>query len=298
MNVKTVYEQVQYEIDTALLETALTRIESIPGQGTVDLVVADDLDSAIRKRLTGAEAENFSTGRISGTVGAKTLALENRGCAIVVNAKYLIPGIAAAAELDVPRVFEHEGWHAALIERREDARTSFKRLCLDGSRGHFLGQSVVIAEEFRVEKALAERGIRIEASSGLSIPEVLLEFERSLGSADSSLFQGDVRLAFDTVFGAFNALTTALSYLAADDIVFDDSSWLALEPAGWAKHVGDFWDELVDELTDLPSAAVPLDAERLDSYAEKLADLLDDWFEAIGYQLSDLPDGGLYFESL
>jgi hypothetical protein len=41
MNVKTVYEQVQYEIDTALLETALTRIESIPGQGTVDLVVAE-----------------------------------------------------------------------------------------------------------------------------------------------------------------------------------------------------------------------------------------------------------------
>jgi hypothetical protein len=295
MNVRTTFEGVTCEIDQALLLAATARIESVLGDGVVKLVVAGDLEAAIRRRLTAAEAANYMVSRISGAVGAKTIALPDAGCAIVVNAKYLIPGIAEKAGLDVPRVFEHEGWHAALIGREEDSRTGFAHADLDGSRGHYLGQAIVLVEEFRVERALAERGIRTESSSGASIPEVLVEFGHSLREADSLLCEDDVLSAFQIVFGSFNALTTALTYLAADETVFHDSFWMDPELPGWSKFVGRYWEELVRELGHVPSAATAVTAARLDAYAEKIADLLKVWLEAIGYRLEDLPDGGLYF---
>jgi hypothetical protein len=100
-------------VDEDLLNAATARIDTVPDIGEIEIVLAGDLGASIRRRLSEEHARVYSTQRVSGAVGAKTIPRED-GCAIVVDSRLLVPGVAAEAGIDVERMFEHEAWHAAL----------------------------------------------------------------------------------------------------------------------------------------------------------------------------------------
>src|SRR5262245_10213342 len=101
------------QLDARLIEEGEGRLRSVSGLDAVEIVFARDLTASVRRRLPADQAHAFSSERVSGRVGAKTITTPD-GCSIVIDARLLFPGAAAGAGVDVPRLFEHEAWHGAL----------------------------------------------------------------------------------------------------------------------------------------------------------------------------------------
>jgi hypothetical protein len=280
-------------VDQALLDEARERLETVPDVGEIEIVIDGDLEASVRRRLPDEQARLFSVQRVSGAVGAKTIPTE-RGCAIVLDARLLFPGAAAGAEVDVPRMFEHEAWHIALRQRDEDFYSGLERLQASGADAQYVGQALVLIDDYRVERALFERGFTLEPSYLPATEETLEACVATLLDAIANRYADEpVTRCFETAVPAFNSLTTHLGYLAAAGADVADLRRLAR----WRRLVGDHYDALVASLAPMPSAAKGAVPDLLDETARAVAAVLRDWLELVGFRISDV-DGGLFFDVL
>ena len=260
----------------------------------VEIVVTGHLERSIKRRLPEAEAAAFSADRVSGRVGAKMIPTAT-GCAIVVDGRFLVPGVADGAGLDVPRIFEHEGWHGALARHHEDFAASYSRASVSGARAHCLGQALVLIDDYRIELALIEQGHFLDESYVPSLVETLDGCAAALRDAVTLRYPGEpMTRCYETTVPAFNSLTTHLSYLAAADA---EVSSLRQHPR-WRRLVGEHYDLMSDALARVPSAAVRVEPRIIDTAGTQLEEVLKDWLRDVGFELRDLADGRLYMDVL
>lgn len=265
----------------------------MPDVGEIEIVIARDLEDSVRRRLSGEQARSFSAQRISGAVGAKTIPTE-RGCVIVVDSRLLIPGAAAGAGIDVPRMFEHEAWHVALGHRDEDFYAGLERLQPTGAEAQYVGQALVLIDDYRVERALFEGGFALDPSYVPSTAETLEACAATMLDAITNRYPGEpITRCFETAVSAFNSLTTHLGYLAAAGADVGDLRQLER----WPRLVGEHYDALGASLEPLPSAASAADAGLLDTAARAAGELLHDWLALVGFEIRD-HNGGIYFDVL
>lgn len=271
----------------------MARLATVPDAGAIEIVIAGDLEASVKKRLPAEEASLYSVRRISGAVGAKTLPRDD-GCAIIVDSRLLMPGIAAGAEIDVLRMFEHEAWHVALRRRDEDFYSGVDRLKPTGAWAQYVGQALVLIDESRVERALLERGFALAPSYISSTKETLTACAAAMLDAITNRYPGEpVTRCFETALQAFNSLTTHLSYLAAAAANVADLRRLP----SWQRLVGEHYDALVTRLELPPSAVASADADLLDATTNDVGALLHDWLEYVGFEIRDV-EGYLYFDVL
>jgi hypothetical protein len=295
-----VYERISASVlDEAILDAALTSLGGVPGVGEVDVVVAGDLEASIRQRLSEDAAAGFAVERVTGSVGAKTIHRDD-GSSIVIDGRLLIQGAARAADIDVSRLLAHEGWHVSLRNRGEDFNTAAERHDVSGAWGHFLGQALIVIEEFRVERALCEQGLPLHRTYEQTTSLVLEELRAALVEAVTLRAQGgDICRTYDSAVRAFNALTIHFAYLAADYVASGGSRSIGSvrDSIAWTRYVNSNWAELVRRLEPIPAASDETGAATIDIAAGELAEVLQGWMKDVGFDLYDVP-GGLYFDVL
>lgn len=300
-NVELTFDQaVASGLDEELLSDSLAALAAIPGLGNVQLVLAGDLTEAVKCRLSPEEGAGFRADRVTGSVGAKTLYLENGEPCIVMSARLLVPG-AAAAEVDVPRLFAHEGWHVAIYGRGEDFLTLFKRLTLSQTEAILIGQALILLEEFRVERALDEQGMQLYCSYDDSTIAVFAELTLAMRDAITLRYVAEpIDRTMDSAVRAFNAFTIHFAYLAADHVTSNGRRTIgaAVTSDGWSRYVGTHWNALVDVLEPIPSAAHEMTFAQLEAAARQVAEVLRAWLQHIGFDLYVLPNGDGYFDVL
>lgn len=243
--------------------------------------------------MPAEQARAFSADRVSGRVGAKTITTP-AGCAIVLDGRLLVPGAAQAAGIDVARMFEHEAWHGALARHGEDFDASFRRLGVEGAQAHYVGQALVIVDDYRIERALFEQGSALDPSYVPSTADTLDGCADALLDAVTLRYPGEpMTRCFETAVPAFNSLTTHLGYLAA---AAADVAALRRLPR-WERLVGDHYDRMKEALAQLPSATERVDPVTIDATATELADVLEAWLRDVGFVLKDV-SSGLYLDVL
>jgi hypothetical protein len=283
------------DVDQTVLADALHRLATLPDIGDdIALVVAADIGQAIRVRLPADQARIYDPSRISGVVGAKTIPGPD-GTSIVIDGRLLSTGLRrelSDAGIDVPRIVEHEGWHHVLDNRGESFHAAVERLALTGAHAHFVGQGLVMIDEYRVERALRERGLPLHESYIDSTGDVFAELATELRGGRLDL---PVPQRMEVVMRAFNALTTHMTYLAGAGLTVQVLRGLPL----WNRYVGDSFDETASVLEAVPSAAIPTDSDLLDATAATLGDrTLPAWLERVGFTLEDIDGGDMWFESI
>jgi hypothetical protein len=299
--VHVIYEGVSAtRLDADIARAGVESLQSIADIGNVEVVISGDLTRSVRSRLGAAEAKAFRSERVTGAVGAKVFKISD-GHAIVMDARLLIPGAAVFADIDVPRLFLHEGLHIALASHGEGASAIVApKRNTSGAHAHFFGQAAILVEEFRVERALGERGLPLHQTYSESLPGALGDANREF--LDAVILRHpneDVSRCYDASLRAFNALTVHMAYLSADDVVSAERGTSQhLDRGGlWPRLVGDFWDELRASLAPLPSADHRVGVVSLRQTAEATSRVLQRWLRHVGFDLDDRKEG-LYFDVL
>jgi hypothetical protein len=281
------------QVDEQLLDEATERLKTVVALDEVEIIVAGDLAASVRRRLPDDQAAMFSVDRVSGRVGAKMIPTLD-GCAIVIDGRLLVPGAAMAAEIDVARLFEHEAWHGALSHHAEDFHAAFSRLSIEGAQAHYVGQALVLVDDYRIERALFEQGSTLDASYVPSTTETLDGCAAALLDAVTLRYPGEpMTRCFETAVPAFNSLTTHLGYLAAADA---DIGALRGLPR-WRGLVRNHYDRMKETLEALPSASERVEPAKIDATAIELGQVLEAWLRDVGFVLRDVPTG-LYLDVL
>jgi hypothetical protein len=165
-------------------------------------------------------------------------------------------------------------------------------------RGYFSAIAGMVADEYRVERALCDAGRWPDDGYRSELPETLETFQSELLDACLLRYPGEsIERTSRGVLTSFGNLATLGAYLAAE--------WLASEGARrpdtalprWRRFVGDAWDPFLSALGEIPSAAVATQLARLDALTFALIDPLDEWLRQAGFEIRDEPEG-LYFDVL
>lgn len=283
------------QLDMELLSRGLAYLATVCNRDGANVVLTGDLEASIKKRLSSAEqAERFGINRVSGQVAAKVI-LDGARPEVIVNGQLLMPGIAEAIELDVERLFEHEGLHVALYQRGEDVHAIVAEGNLSFHEAHFDGHAAILIDDYRIERALHDSGGGIAATYLEATKDVLDNFAAAVYDGICQRYPNEpIKRCYETTFGAFYSLTTHLAYLISQAVPAADLAHLPT----WERFVGEHYSLLEQALHQLPSAAEPVPIDRLLAAVSTIGDQLVEWLEHIGFRTTSSADGGFQFDVL
>jgi len=251
----------------------------------VELVFADDLSTAVRARLSGSEAASYSARRQAVEAVARVV---HRGPhTSVVVATPILLGLEGA-NIDSTWIIAHEARHVAIHQYGESTSDGTGRLRM--SVDYFTAVAGNVIEEYRVERALCDRGQLLTASYNARLAGVVERLTPVFDSVASVPESKGIPL----VTSAFYQLATYLSYVIADVLASRGAHVPdAMGQPGWDRLVGSAWDMLTGSLAVVPSADVRWDRADADEAMRRLVAPHRDWLNRIGLQLHDGPFGRL-----
>jgi hypothetical protein len=276
-----------------------------PHRDAVSIIMTGDFDRSVRQRLVlpPGVAMQYTQQRRTGFAGAKTMLLPNGdSCAIVVDARMSSPQALSALgadDVELDRVLAHESWHAVLLLRGEHDGLVAERLARSPSHAFFLRRAARMFEEYRVERAVCERGWLPKLSFAARTKTLLDELVEGVLEAVVERYPGenDVGRMFDTLVHVTLEFVTQLGYTAAEAL-----SAPQRDPAPrlhgtftWQRYLGDYWAQIVAALDKTPAADTPTGQAALDQTADALAGLLDAWLRHVGFALT-APEGELHLD--
>lgn len=265
----------------------------------VRLTIAGDFPQAVRDRVADESyAKSYGADRLFGRAVAKTIPQADGTIDLVVDAWLLYKGVPVA---DVERLFHHEGLHIALQQRGESTHDVRLRRGYGETtnRGYFGGVTGIMVEEYRVERALAEAGRWPHDSVTDSFHQAVDEFGDACFDGITLRYPGEpIDRAFRTILSSFSQLATYTGYVAGEYHASGKTRQPTIRPATRQRLLGHEWDEVVEQLGAIPSAAAATDPGDLETAVWKIADLVERWLERIGFTLKDLPGGESYFDVL
>lgn len=291
------FEGVQEgQLDNARVSAAKEELERrCPAPGRVTAVVAESLVDAVRARTRDKqEAASYSSGRIFGEVGAKTMLPVDGKTDVVFDARLFKPG-SVFASADTSRIAAHEGLHVAMNQRSETLSDIHVRRKLPGMTREttFVAFAGIAVEEYRVERALCSE------SWWPSPANVSYAFGRCrdamVEASDARGRGGGVLDYCRAVLTAFHELTVQFAYIAGEELA--GGGPVSRGQAGWDWLAGPAFDDYLDALDHIPSATVATSRDELDGYAFELVEPLDQWLRQIGFLIEDRSQG-LYFDTV
>ena len=262
----------------------------VPDPEQVEVVITGDFVTSVRSRVTTSDAAAYTTDRLFGKVGAKTIPSPSGGSTIVFPMELVIgldPGWLG-------RLAEHEALHAGMRQRGETLsdlreRRNLPELSRDGI---FAGLAGVAGEEHRVERALLDDGLFITPSYTEQVRSTLPTLRDRLTAGVALLRPGQpVDGCMQPVMAAFHQMTLLVAYAAAEELASNGQLAPDRAAPGWRRLVGDHYERFRDELAALPSASVLCAYTTLDEKTLRLDPALDDWLEHVGFSIEPQPVG-------
>ncbi|TFF12435.1 hypothetical protein [Cellulosimicrobium funkei] len=257
----------------------------------VRLVIAGDFTASVNARM-GDLGPVFDTRRNGGTVGGKTMALEDGTIDVVLPAAFfsidMEPLYRARVDQLTKRTVTHESFHVAMMQAGEGEQ-SYATAPL--ARQQFLACADFVIGEYRAEAAVPSE-LRGD-EPGWDLADVLETLRRDLTQITTMDYQQhrDVGRLTDAVM---SEVLTAWKILAVDIAVNE-----TLEPDDanglWDTMVGPHGDALTEILHGLPPGSERVNADDLERATARLADEFDDWLHRLGFHLVDYPDGHAQF---
>lgn len=289
--------------DGALTACVQALADVVPWFDKVSIVLAVDFKAAARRRIKSAdEAESYEAFRTAVGAVAKVFPSEEGTAEVLVWASAV--EWFSKGELDAPRLFAHEGYHVRL-KQLGGATSSLGDVGRTPGERFFLGSAGVLLEEFRVERALNDRGWWPPDYYRTGTPAVLARIRTSLGTAVAAWQPPEpIEECMNSCGGSFRELSTYLAYLAAEFVASEGGRLPdGMASADWERLVGDSWPRICELLAPIPGAGADVDdAEEtgsiLGACAADLAGELREWFRSLGFAVQDLPGGAVYFQVL
>lgn len=275
-----------------LAEAVVSLVGKVPDPERVDIVVAGDFGHSVRTRVSDPEyARQYDANRITGFATAKTIPNNDRW-SVVVDARMLLPRVGK--DLDVRRTLAHEGYHVRLYQTANNAAVA--RLEEDGTDDVFVRGAEVCVEEYRVERALVDKGWFPDPGYRQTTAGVLEAFAGTLAEAVDKLPGEPIERCYAAVFAAFFQVATQFAYVAAEHLGTDGLRTINAECRGgyWERLVDDHWDALLECFATVPSAEAFVDPDALHRAILDLAACLRAWLFKIGFDLYPT-EGGNYF---
>lgn len=295
-----VYEHVDPDSVTAAeVRAAVDAIEQIaPRPNEVNLVVTGDFVASNRSRLSDDEAKAYETGRTFGVAAARTLPRSD-GTVDVVVASPLLHG-DIAREIGLKRLVLHEAYHVSIHQREEVLGTIRLRHSISNMthRGYFSAVAGMVADEYRVERALCDRGDWPHHGYRSTLSETLEAFRIDLIDACRLRYPNEpIMRTSESVLTSFSHIATLGGYLAAESLASDGERAPDTTLALWERFVGGSWDPFLQTLAQMPSGAVEFPRGDLDAITFSLIDPLDAWLRHVGFEIRDESEG-FYFDVL
>jgi hypothetical protein len=297
--VRVIYEGVATGGLTPEVARGIARVnEQVPRPDEVEIVIAGDFVKAVTTRLSGPETEyEYTTDRLFGAAAAKSLLVEGRSV-IVMDARHLLPGALTTASVE--RLFSHEGYHVAIEQRGETLSDLRLRHGLRGmsSEGTFAAFGGTAAEEYRVERALCDDGLPIDAGHLADLPLSLQLLRAEIIDGITNRTPNEpIDRCCQTVLTAFHRFTLLCAYLAGDELAGGAGVGAVRQTQNWSRLVSDYYDDSFEILAKLPSAATATPRADLDQVAFELGELYKRWLQYIGFTVENQGDG-IYFDVL
>src|SRR5262249_46499171 len=141
--------------------------------------------------LEAQEAEEYHTDRVFGVAAARTLQLPDGTTDVVVSAPLVHSDVAA--EIGLLRLVCHEAYHVAIHQRAEPLGSIRVRYGIPGYShgGYFSAVAGMVADEYRVEKALCDAGSLPDDGYRSSLAQTLETFRAELIDACILRYPGE-----------------------------------------------------------------------------------------------------------
>ncbi len=267
----------------------------VPDTRAIRVLVTGSFEQAVRRELADhPEAESFTADRLSGAVAGKTICGATESV-IVIDAQWLQP---REDRPDPYRLLAHEGGHVALHQRGEtsDGR---RRLVQTRADWMLLAGATIALEEYRIERALHQRGLPADSDHWSDMPKTLFNFLAQFVDGLALRYPNEpVKRTHDTLLGATQQLAVKLHYAAAQD----PRGGLPDDPVArglWQRFVSFTWPTLTALSATVPDAATPWPADQLDACLLPLTAHRRDWFAQLGFRLEpEANPEGYYFRVL
>jgi hypothetical protein len=175
-----------------------------------------------------------------------------------------------------------------LRDRGEDANACVRALGeLDPARKTFAWMAALAVEEYRIESALCQAEHQATPYDE-QLPPVLAEWLAIVEEAGASWGPDKAVPIIQTT----SEIITRCAYVAAEEHFGTPLKAAVTESEEWRYLVGDCWPRLLAVMKDLPCADVSLSEDELTSKVRDVAALVQEWCDAIGFELSS-EDGDL-----
>jgi hypothetical protein len=286
------------EFDQEALVEAVQRFQEITGgSDRVNLTITSEFRDQVRELVEDEEyAANYEQDREHGFTLAKVIDRSDGSIHVLVYSGLFDRARPFGSPL---AVLEHEALHVGVSLRGESLNDL--RIRNAGTQlpvpSDVVAMAGVACEEYRVERLLAAAGHEDRESYGALFDEAARRVFRQI-ARDVSEYQEhlDVRRLAGGVLGGFHALATYTGYVAGEIAaggllpeefdVADDVDALILGPT---------WRQVLGGMLQLPPADQPAPRLTLDDLAMKVAERLQDWLTATGFDLRE-DDGFVHFE--
>lgn len=286
------------EFDQEALAEAAQRFHEIVGDSDqVHLTITSEFRDRVRELVEDEDyAANYEQDREHAFALAKAIDRSDGSIHVVVYSGVFDRARPYGSPL---AVLEHEALHVAVSLRGESLNDL--RIRKAGAElpvpSDVVAMAGVASEEYRVERLLAAAGHDDREPYGASFEDAARRVHRQIArDVEESQDHLDVRRLAGGVLGGFHALTTYTGYVAAEIAAAGTSP----QEFDVAEEVDDLilrpaWRQVLEAMIKLPPADRPTSRSELDDLAMTVADSLQDWLTAIGFDLRE-DNGFVHFQ--
>jgi hypothetical protein len=279
------------EFDQEALAEAVQCLQEIVGTADrVNLTITSEFRDRVRELVEDEDcAANYEQDREHAFTLAKVIHRSDGSIEVVVYAGLFDRARPYGSPL---AVFEHEALHVAITLRDESLNDL--RIRNAGANlpvpSDIVAMAGVASEEYRVERLLAAAGHEGRTPYGASFEDAARRVHRQIArDVDEYRDHLDIRRLAGGVLGGFHALATYTGYVAGEIAAAGASP----KEFGVAEEVDDqilgpAWREVLEALIELPPADQPTARSELDDLAMKVAERLQDWLTAIGFEVREV----------
>ena len=269
----------------------------------VTLVLAGEFTASVQCRLD-AGADAYTTDRLGGMVGAKTMPRADGSIDVIVPAALVLslndPDEAERALREHLLLYtvEHEAQHVGMRQRGEALHDAGRPLGRGQAHIYLCASAGVVLEEHRAELVAATR--RPPANPHWqSVPDHLARLVEAFRDAVELRYPGEsMDRPMATSFGAAHDAWVVAAYMAANQRAGGDIGAVPPELQAdllWQEDVAPHWQAFSAWCSGVPAGDDSVDRATLEAVLIELADLQSKWFVTTGFGLHDVP-AGMYFD--
>jgi hypothetical protein len=269
------------ELDPEREAAILAGLTAMGVPGT-PVVVARDFAKEIGNLTLEYE---YTSDRIGGYVGGKTIRTSTGALAIVLNAR-------AVEELDPPgveRIAAHEAGHVLIDQNHEDISwedtAQFRPIHWQRLLTYVAANAI---DEFRVERAVMGLGYEVHHdATATEFGDALMDANAGMLEAVLRFRESDDVLAMrDRALEGLDRFSKRLAHLVASQpfAPFDPALLDSAARANWEAIVGPVWDQHVAYYTAIPDARTRWERTQVESTVKHGGDLAGFLLRALGFE--------------